>query len=273
MIDYEKLKVAMELATKINCYLSIELVHAHDSCGTSRMIICFRESGCLNQSFDSIEDLIAKLQELTKPEPKYKLSDEVFILHHDMVQSLRIHKNPVHYPAGYYYLTELGEIYEAVLFPTRQALIEHQIEYWRNQLEDELDQHVSPYCEPTTKLEPVPENEIILGHISALQSEVNDLKWRMNEVCNTLSLKEKTGWNRDQCEHGVPYDNCGACNKPVTENSCDNVDTECMVCSKLNEPASISRDDVADCQHIPSRKLFLSDGGGFECIKCGEFYR
>ena len=93
------------------------------------------------------KDLIDK-HKLTNPEPKYKQDDIVFMLHHDMVQTLRIHEDASNYPAGYYYLTELGEICEAVLFPTRQALIEHQLQYWRGQLEDELEQHVSPYCEP-----------------------------------------------------------------------------------------------------------------------------
>ncbi len=40
--------------------------------------------------------------------------------------------------------------------------------------------------------EPEPINPIeLIGIIKVLQSQVNDLRWRMNEVCNFLSIIEE----------------------------------------------------------------------------------
>lgn len=178
-------------------------------------------------------------------------------------------------------------------FPSRQDLIESQIAYWQSMHPDNqlkfnnggtgfavptkngkcdcktdyfhADDGTCVCCcspvaqDPCDELEPVPESEILLGHISALQSEVNDLKWRMNEVCNTLSLKEKTGWDgtliregTNPCEHDYinttnSYRRCSKCLRPECKHESDG-EVYMLKGFRLNEPS-------------------------FKCIKCGEFYR
>ena len=95
--------------------------------------------------------------------------------------------------------------------------------------------------------EQVPENELFLGYISALQSEVNDLKWRMNEVCNTLALKERdNGWSRN------PVFSKGDLG--------------------FNAQSTQPQVDVDGCQHECSEAL-LSFPPWYKCLKCGDFYR
>ena len=65
----------------------------------------------------------------------------------------------------------------------------------------------------------------------SLESLVNDLTWRMNAVCNELSLRDKA----------------------VTENSCDNVDTQ--------------------CEHQSNGLSYMSNPPQHKCMKCGEFFR
>ena len=94
------------------------------------------------------KELIAK-HKLTKPEPKYKVGQKWWALGNKgmpfEVEIVGIMGGDVDllYPDG---SCSYGGVKD--LFPTRQALIEHQLQYWRNQLEDELGQHVSNYCEP-----------------------------------------------------------------------------------------------------------------------------
>jgi hypothetical protein len=112
------------------------------------------------------------------------------------------------------------------------------------------------------KLEPVPENEILLGRISALQSEVNNLKWRMKQVWDTLALKEKTGWNASLTNEGT---------KP-----CDHMlDPDNRICMTCHEyvPKSAIKDK---CEHKSNGDPLYSDYLGrvvmHKCRKCGEFY-
>ncbi len=78
------------------------------------------------------EYLIAK-EELTQPEPKYKVGQEVFLHSDNEVYSFII-KDIV--DDGHYLYLEGGnwEVYEDELYPTKSQLIEAQIEYWRSQL-------------------------------------------------------------------------------------------------------------------------------------------
>ena len=90
------------------------------------------------------KELIAK-HKLAKPEPKYQVGDEVFYEVNNKIKQSRI-QSVYPNPDGkiIWYTDELNQMQETDLFPTRQALIEHQLQYWRSQLEDELEQHVSP---------------------------------------------------------------------------------------------------------------------------------
>ena len=94
--------------------------------------------------------------------------------------------------------------------------------------------------------------------IVALQSLVNDLRWRMNEVCTLLQLKREevgrtptasccsahAGGYEEKCEHGITPRNCYSC-------------------------------QVDECQHESDGHGYTgyTQGPGYKCIKCGEFYR
>lgn len=103
------------------------------------------------------KELIAK-HKLTKPEPKYKIGSVVFYRNDLRTSSFRIDEIIEDGELWYINRNDEGDCgddegnfdqyLESDLFPSRQALIEHQLQYWRAGLEDELEQHVSPYCEP-----------------------------------------------------------------------------------------------------------------------------
>lgn len=91
-------------------------------------------------------------EEPTKPDPKYKVNDTLFgigynqDIREEVVESISNGKETY----GYHFKDPFFSAWEYELFPTRLALIEHQIQYWRVQLANELEQHVSSYCEPKT---------------------------------------------------------------------------------------------------------------------------
>lgn len=213
MIDYEKLILVHKLYPQ--GYLKI--IPIFDKNGEfEQMNYSMDIDGVIPDYFLNIDDLITKLQSLLKPTPKFKLSDDVWFMHDGLLMCGVVDKINFYNECVIYHVSTIDDGFtmgEGLLFPTRQALIEHQIDYWRNMLGEELEQHVSNYCEP---------------------------KPDCPKCHNYRNANNKLGYD------------C-LCDELVTENTCDNVGTE--------------------CQHIPSRKLFLSDGGGFECIKCGEFYR
>jgi hypothetical protein len=156
MIDYEKLKLVHELAEKKFRVFRLDIFiieGAIKSC-----------SGLLHYDYDLdtavftnfikfayIEQLLGALEEITKSEPKYKIGEEVFILWDGYIEEVRIVYKSSHdcYQIQSNDGSQLYRI-EDEIFPTRQSLIEHQLQYWRNQLANELEQHVSSYCEPKT---------------------------------------------------------------------------------------------------------------------------
>ena len=96
--------------------------------------------------------------------------------------------------------------------------------------------------------------------IVALQSLVNDLRWRMNEVCNLLQLKREEVGN-------TPTASCCSAHVGGYE--------EC-------KPQSTGYDKIPtvsdyECQHESDGKLYanydFSNSQPYKCTKCGEFYR
>lgn len=151
MIDYEKLKQAMDLANKINCYLNFEITHAHETQGTSRIIITFRESKSINhQYFNTLDEIIAALTKLTQPKPKYKVGDKVYmtvvcgdklLIDRDVIREACFMVN------NWEYTIESGSddffIAENELFVTKQELIETQIEYWQSLIDPDIQSNQS----------------------------------------------------------------------------------------------------------------------------------
>lgn len=136
MIDYSKLLIAFELAKKHAQKESIKyeiIYYVTDNIGK---IECNFEDGRNFYGNEmSIDILINQLKQLTKSEPKYKIGETVFFINHPFINMEAVSGvvEGVNEDLGYVikhsqYATCRKEHY---LFPTRQALIKHQIEYWQ----------------------------------------------------------------------------------------------------------------------------------------------
>jgi len=84
MIDYEKLKIAHELADKYckenNMTLVIEANYYAGGCVNLGHTLYFGTNEIENLERCSLDKIIAKLQELTQPKPKYEEGSKVFYL-------------------------------------------------------------------------------------------------------------------------------------------------------------------------------------------------
>jgi hypothetical protein len=135
MIDYEKLKIAHELAADTVEYY-FEAVFGIKG---SPDYALFNASGKRIGEFDTEDGLLEMLQELTQPGPKYKVDAAVWMLNHE------------HKPEQYIVFEDLFDIdsysytlhndnlkwrEESELHPTKAALIEAQIKYWSNMREE-----------------------------------------------------------------------------------------------------------------------------------------
>jgi hypothetical protein len=143
MIDYEKLKLAIELCrNSFTYYFLIEFSPIQDSDEIN--ITLMNSASNRGDSMASLDDLIEKLQELIKHEPKYKIGDIVFFRNDIDIHEIRIDDIINDEEILYLYRNENGDYSDNIscfhqfeecdLFPTREALIEYQLEYWVNQL-------------------------------------------------------------------------------------------------------------------------------------------
>lgn len=150
MIDYEKLKVAHEMLIASKIHATINHGVGIDWRGNQFGYIHLTMWDKSREPIDcgSMDDLIIKLHELTKPEPKYKVGSKIWVKDCEDEPIEVVFRNHVDFGFGAKEPNEYYFISENDCFPSRQALIEHQLQYWRAGLEDELEQHVSPYCEP-----------------------------------------------------------------------------------------------------------------------------
>jgi hypothetical protein len=149
MIDYDKLNVAHELAEKLRSkdnyvVLDFELLFRSD--GTVCQTYEYRPFKGDMLSFDNIDDLIAKLQELTRSKPKYEIGQEVWLLGLDN-KAWRAEIDDYDSTAVECYFIKEDRWYrEDELFPTREALIDAQIEYWHSKhCEDGRHEFIDDY--------------------------------------------------------------------------------------------------------------------------------
>jgi len=130
MIDYDKLKIAHTIASKIPGGLFICYFYSPDRLEFSFVSIEHEYYGTKN-----IDDAILKLTELAKPKPKYAVNSVVYAL--DGFNGIIEVKIVRSYVTGIdetinIYVTDLGASYaESKLYPTREALIEAQVEHWQ----------------------------------------------------------------------------------------------------------------------------------------------
>lgn len=139
MIDYEKLKLADALAKKTDgFYFACDYSNKF---GVSSIILCHNES--YDENVTNIDDLITKLQQLTQPKPKYEAGQYVWFKNNQdkIIMASVLSAHYVSDVYRYKITTEDNEnIFRAeyALFPSREALIEAQIEYWTCLKNDDL---------------------------------------------------------------------------------------------------------------------------------------
>ena len=145
MIDYEKLRTAHELADKL-------AKEQRRAITVSIMFMVYGEQpeyylyrfGYDNPIFKgNIDKLIDELKELTRPEPKYKVGDMVWVHTGNDTESMIIGGIDANHSCGIWYhdhsdipdFQRCGYL-EEQLYSSREALIDAQIQHWQS-LKDE----------------------------------------------------------------------------------------------------------------------------------------
>ncbi len=127
MIDYEKLKIAHELAinNKLRLVLTMSAEIYHELYIDGKI-----------QLFDDLDELINRLQELTKPKPKYKIYDKVWRLN-DEYKPRCVLIAHIDYDNDTHVYADTNEEWwlEEQLYPSKEALIQAQLDYWNSLLE------------------------------------------------------------------------------------------------------------------------------------------
>ena len=132
MIDYKQFQKAQELIkeyAKLGNAISIELSNA-----TGKFKYWIIRNDRLGYEAENIEEVISDLQALMKPKNKYKVGQTVYFVDENKLSSGVI--NEIRDFCGknlYYFVTYDDEftLGESLLYPSRQDLIDAQIEYWR----------------------------------------------------------------------------------------------------------------------------------------------
>ncbi len=135
MIDYDKLREAHELAhiygvnnnetSTITCivYFSAQETYQWNSYSNETYIT------------RNIDDLIDKLKELTQPEEKYK---DVWYLSNNLPACTKVLNKDGYICGDETALSALGQM----MYDSREALIQAQIEYWQSLSEDKSCEHL-----------------------------------------------------------------------------------------------------------------------------------
>jgi hypothetical protein len=114
MIDYDKLKLAHELAEKYDS----EILYAYKSGDIS--YICWV----------TLEQLLLEMEELSITKCKYQVGQEVWRVN-DEDDPIQLIIKAIQPGSDNAYLDDLDNWWvEEQLYPTREALIEAQIDYW-----------------------------------------------------------------------------------------------------------------------------------------------
>lgn len=88
--------------------------------------------------FYSIDDLITKLEELTQPKPKYKIGDKAWYLS-DEYEPFLLFIEDIDYDSDVMYMDSNDNWWhEEQLYPSRESLIDAQIEYWKGMKQEQI---------------------------------------------------------------------------------------------------------------------------------------
>jgi hypothetical protein len=140
MIDYEKLIIAIDLADK-GCpdfphTIGITIYTCKQDCS---FLLEWRGNSV---EIPCVDELIAKLQEITKPKHKYAIGQEVWVNSSKQIPfSCYVIKQYDCSDFEYVlYIQNADEEFcmkERFIYPSREDLIRSQIEYWKELLVDE----------------------------------------------------------------------------------------------------------------------------------------
>lgn len=126
MIDYEKLKMAKEIASDTENYFF--KIKYGDVSYTPIVLYDAHDDNCA-LGFETIDGLIAKLQELTRP--KLEIGQNVFIAHRGYIYKAIINSKSID---GTWQLRWAGDQYsnfeENDIFTNKKELIQYQIDHW-----------------------------------------------------------------------------------------------------------------------------------------------
>ncbi len=150
MIDYTKLKIAHELIEKYPHRQGREMsLEVNFTETIVEYIVHYNPDD--SDAFSKIDNLIAWLQEITQPKPKYSTGDILWVMDYNEPSSFmaeRIEREKTENNSWEFIYNGWPE---SELYTTKQSLIEAQIEYWHDHLSQELKQHISPYCKSEPK--------------------------------------------------------------------------------------------------------------------------
>jgi len=139
MIDYHKLKEAIELAKKLPELYCVAIEVGASGVMFSIDILDGAPDSCLIYDV-SLDDLITKIRKLTEPDAKYAKGDEVWVANEDPPHEVTVFEQSYisyegrlawHYRVSGYVRHWM---HEDELYPSREALIKHQIEHWHGLL-------------------------------------------------------------------------------------------------------------------------------------------
>lgn len=146
MIDYDKLKIAYELAEKTGTHY---LVHTFKD--PDEVVLVKRgvrnfygiNWGIIEGIFYSSDSLIKKIKELLQPKSKYKAGQTVYYVdNEDQIYCFNIYKVDKDHDNNYCYQSrEMFEDHihflESQLYASKNELIDDQISYWKGFRDDE----------------------------------------------------------------------------------------------------------------------------------------
>ena len=237
MIDYEKLKIANELAKKIKYETRF---HIGDNVNASSDFGRFFFSTSIYfdndvEVYSNLDELIARLQELTQSKPKYEVNQLVWYL--DLPVN-KIHCGTIAKVRDGEYVIDgsmngtKDDYTESELYPTKQSLIEAQCRYWGEML-----------CK---------ENGGTFDGVKCLRDEYCQVSGaKLGKISSeNLTPQEKSTLLK------VPYeqDSIAKCQHGITSRNC----YECV---------------LGECQHESDGAMRLSYPAQHKCKKCREFYR
>ena len=163
MIDYEKLKLAHELAEKLakktDTHVYVVSKFGFNSISSDYFDLCYGGSEPKHETFYSLSELIIKLQSLThdKPKPKYKVGDTVWTYHADIyewtIDSIYWEPDINDYRVNLSAIGRKASLTQSDLYPSIELLMKSRVAYWKCRLAEQTKQlkQYAPVCAPSSE--------------------------------------------------------------------------------------------------------------------------